>query len=59
MTSTSKLKPPAALLLRAITDDTHEESAQDFLDDNAIPYATHNRQALITLAWQHGWRPTP
>lgn len=57
MTSASKLQPPAALLLRAITDDAIEESAEDFLADHAIPYATHNRTALITLAYQHGWRP--
>lgn len=57
MTSTNKLQPPAALLLRAITDDAIEESAEDFLQEHAIPYASHNRNTLITLAYQHGWRP--
>jgi hypothetical protein len=45
------------LLDAAIASDEHEEDAQDFLDDHAIPYFTHNRQSLITLAYRNGWRP--
>ena len=59
MTSTNKLQPPKWLLDQAIHDDTHEEDAIDFLDDNRIHYASHNRQFLITLAYQNGWRPRP
>ena len=54
MTSASELK---SLLAAALFSDEHEESAQDFLDDNGIPYFTHNRQALITFAYRKGWRP--
>jgi hypothetical protein len=57
MTSTNKPQPPAWLLHLAITDDTHEEDAIDFLDDHRIPYASHNRSFLIALAYQNGWRP--
>ena len=45
------------LLATALLSDEHEESAQDFLDDHRIPYFTHNRQTLITLAYRNGWRP--
>ena len=54
MTSASELQ---RLLHTALVSDQHEESAQDFLDDNGIPYFTHNRQTLITLAYRNGWRP--
>ena len=54
MTSASELQ---SLLATALFSDEHEESAQDFLDDNGIPYFTHNRQTLITLAFRNGWRP--
>ena len=47
----------AHLLEQAITNDIHEEDAADFLDDHGIPYFTHNRQTLITLAYRNGWRP--
>jgi hypothetical protein len=57
MTRTSEQQHLAAILSSAVTDDTHEEDVLDFLHDHAIPYATHNRQALITLAFHHGWRP--
>lgn len=46
-----------SLLQAAILSDEHEEDAQDYLDDHRIPYSTHNRQALITLAYRNGWRP--
>jgi hypothetical protein len=48
-----------SLLATALLSDEHEEDAQDFLDDQGIPYFTHNRQTLITLAFRNGWRPTP
>ena len=47
----------AHLLEQAITNDIHEEDAADFLDEHGIPYFTHNRQTLITLAYRNGWRP--
>lgn len=59
MTSASKPQPPAWLLQQAVTDDTHEDDALDFLHDHRIPYASHNRTYLISLAYQHGWRPVP
>jgi hypothetical protein len=37
--------------------DYYEESATDFLQDNHIPLTTHNRDAIITLAYTHGWNP--
>ena len=46
-----------AILSLSITSDQYEEDAQDYLDDHSIPYSTHNRQALITLAYRNGWRP--
>jgi hypothetical protein len=45
------------LLEQAITTDIHEEDAIDFLDDHGIPFFSHNRQTLITLAYRNGWRP--
>jgi hypothetical protein len=54
MTSANELQQ---ILDAAIASDEHEEDAQDFLDDHAIPYFTHNRQSLITLAYRNGWRP--
>jgi hypothetical protein len=48
----------AFLLEQAITNDIHEEDATDFLKDHGIPFFTHNRQTLITLAYRNGWRPT-
>lgn len=45
------------LLATALTSDAHEEDATDFLDDHGIPYFTHNRQTLISLAYRNGWRP--
>lgn len=54
MTSANELQ---SLLQTAILSDEHEEDAQDYLDDHRIPYSTHNRQALITLAYRNGWRP--
>ena len=45
------------LLEQAITNDIHEEDAADFLEDHGIPFFTHNRQTLITLAYRNGWRP--
>ena len=45
------------LLAAALVSDEHEEDAQDYLDDHGIPYFTHNRQTLITLAYRNGWRP--
>ena len=59
MPTNARPAPPKWLLDLAIKDDTHEEDAIDFLDDNGIPYASHNRSFLITLAYQHGWRPRP
>lgn len=56
MTSASKLKPPAALLLRAINDDSIEEDALDYLRDQDIPCPSGNRNTIITLAYAHGWR---
>lgn len=57
MTSASKpIKPPAALLLRAINDDSIEEDALDFLHDHAIPCLSGNRAEIIRLAYAHGWR---
>ena len=54
MTSANELQQ---LLDAALASDEHEESAQDFLDDHGIPFFTHNRQTLITLAYRNGWRP--
>ena len=54
MTSANELH---SLLATALRSDEHEEDAQDFLDDHSIPYFTHNRQSLITLAYRNGWRP--
>lgn len=54
MTSANELQQ---LLDAAITSDANEEDATDFLDDHGIPYFTHNRQSLITLAYRNGWRP--
>ena len=54
MTSANELQQ---LLDAAITSDANEEDATDFLDDHGIPYFTHNRQFLITLAYRNGWRP--
>ena len=48
----------AFLLEQAVTNDIHAEDAADFLDDHGIPYFTHNRQTLITLAFRNGWRPS-
>lgn len=56
MTSASQLKPPAALLLRAINDDSIEEDALDFLADHGIPCPSGNRNTVIALAYAHGWR---
>lgn len=56
MTSASNVKPPAALLLRAINDDSIEEDALDFLQDRSIPCPSGNRNTIITLAYAHGWR---
>jgi hypothetical protein len=47
------------LLHEAVTDDFHEESAIEFLEDRAINYFSHSRQYLIELAYRNGWRPTP
>jgi len=57
MTSANK-QQLAFLLEQALVDDIHEEDAIDFLHDHDIPYFTHNRQTLITLAYRNGWRPT-
>lgn len=46
-----------ALLADAVDSDEHEEDATDFLEDRRIPYASHSRQFLYSLAWRHGWRP--
>ena len=54
MTSANELQQ---LLDAALISDEHEESAQDFLDDLGIPFFTHNRQTLITLAYRNGSRP--
>lgn len=56
MTSASKVKPPAALLMRAITDDAITEDALDYLQDHGIDCPSGNRHTIITLAYQHGWR---
>lgn len=56
MASPSELQQ---LLDQALASDLHEESAQDYLDDHGIPCFTHNRQALISLAYRNGWRPEP
>ena len=57
MTSTSKHnQPPAALLLRAINDDSIEEDALDFLHDHSIPCESGNRDTIIRLAYANGWR---
>jgi hypothetical protein len=45
------------LLDQALTNDIHEEDATEFLDDHGIPFFSHNRQTLITLAYRNGWRP--
>ena len=45
------------LLDAAITSDVNEEDATDFLEHRRIPYASHSRQFLYSLAWRHGWRP--
>ncbi|MFZ9558697.1 MAG: hypothetical protein ACO28M_03905 [Vulcanococcus sp.] len=58
MTSASE-SSLAFLLEQAITNDIHEEDAIEFLEDHGIPFFTHNRQFLITLAYRNGWRPTP
>lgn len=58
MTSASKVKPPAALLMRAINDDGITEDALDFLQDHGIPCPSGNRHTIITLAYAHGWRET-
>ena len=56
---TSASEPSLAFLLeQAITSDIHEEDAIEFLEDHGIPFFTHNRQFLITLAYRNGWRPT-
>jgi hypothetical protein len=47
------------LLDQALTNDIHEEDATEFLEDHGIPFFSHNRQKLITLAYRNGWRPTP
>ena len=57
MTSASE-SSLAFLLEQAITNDIHEEEATEFLEDRGIPFFTHNRQTLITLAYRNGWRPT-
>ena len=59
MTSASKPEPPKWLLEKAVHDDSDEEDALDFLQDHRIPIASHSRIYLITLAYQHGWRPRP
>ena len=55
MTSANELQ---SLLAQAVTDDTHEEDALDFLDDHNIPCHSHSRLYLIELAYRNGWRPT-
>ena len=47
------------LLHEAITDDFHEESAIEYLEDHGIYFYSHSRQYLIELAYRNGWRPTP
>jgi hypothetical protein len=47
------------LLDEAITDDIHEESAIEYLEDRSLPFFSHSRQYLIELAYRNGWRPTP
>jgi hypothetical protein len=37
--------------------DYYEESATDFLHNHKIPLNTHSRDAIITLAYNHGWHP--
>ena len=54
MTSANELQQ---LLDQAVTNDIHEEDATEFLQDRGIPFFTHNRQSLITLAYRNGWRP--
>jgi hypothetical protein len=57
MTSANEQQLLVVILEDAITSDLHEEEALDFLEDHRISYGSHNRQYLITRAWQHGWRP--
>lgn len=46
-----------ALLREAVSDDIHEESAIEFLQDHRINFHSHNRLYLIELAYRNGWRP--
>ena len=55
--STSTNPSLQRLLVLAERSDTYEEDAQDFLEDHNVPFCSHNRITLITLAWSHGWRP--
>jgi hypothetical protein len=47
-----------SLLLQAETSDFFEEAASEFLEDKGVPLFSHSRQAIISLAWRHGWRPS-
>jgi hypothetical protein len=49
----------ATVLHLSRRSDFYEESATDFLETNNIPYETHSREALITLAYNNGWNPHP
>jgi hypothetical protein len=49
----------ATLIHLSRRSDFYEESATDFLETNNIPYETHSREALITLAYNNGWNPHP
>lgn len=56
LTQASAVKPPAALLLRAINDDGITEDALDYLHDNGIDCPSGCRDTIITLAYAYGWR---
>ena len=45
------------VLQLAERNDSYEEDAEDFLCSHNVPYCSHNRITLISLAWSHGWRP--
>jgi hypothetical protein len=57
MTSASERQLLSVILDDASSSTHHEESAIDFLEGQRIPWFTHNRQSLLTLAFRNGWRP--
>jgi hypothetical protein len=45
------------LLAESVTSDFWEEDAIEYLEDRRIAPVSHSRRAILTQAWNRGWRP--